>query len=334
MSPGRASPRSGHAASQSSCRRRGGTTALATTITSADTALAAQPPLTSTSFAAHLDLAKGQQPENLTLLPGGAAAVTFAFPRQVAVIERTGTVRVLAMLPAPSSDARTPVLGSPFLGGIVQGHDHTLYFLYATGTDDLTDVWRLRLGGSPERIAALPADTLPNGLALDGSTRQLYAADSVLGRIWRIPATGGTPEVWATVSALAPAGFLGANGVKVHDGAVWVSNLDHGTLMRIPVLRDGTPGATRTAATGLTGVDDFASTGRGDQLLAALNAGSEVALVSGNGGHTVVLNHTDGLQNPTSIAVRGDTVYVADAAYVTQQDPNLLTTRLHCPSSR
>ncbi|WP_217552206.1 hypothetical protein [Streptomyces sp. GbtcB6] len=311
-----------------------GTTALATTIASTDAALAARPPLTSTSFVAHLDLAAGQQPENLTLLPRGAAAVTFAFSRQVAVIERTGVVRVLATLPAPPVDARTPVLGSPFLGVIVQGRDHALYFLYATGTDDLTGVWRLPPGGSPERIAALPADALPNGLALDRSTGQLYAADSVLGRIWRIPATGGTPEVWATGSALSPAGFLGANGVKVHDGAVWVSNLDDGTLLRIPVRRDGTPGAIRTAATDLTGIDDFAFTGRGDRLLAALNAGSEVALVSGNGGRTVVLDHTDGLQNPTSVAVRGNKVYVADAAYVTQQDPNLLTTRLHCPSSR
>ncbi|MFD3588156.1 hypothetical protein [Streptomyces sp. NPDC058683] len=310
-----------------------GTTALAATITSTDLALAARPPLTSPSFVAHLDLGAGQQPENLTLLPDGAAAVTFAFSRQVAVIERTGAVRVLATLPAPPADARTPVLGPPFLGGIVQGRAHTLYFLYATGTDDLTGVWRLRPGGSPERIAALPADTLPNGLALDRSTGQLYAADSVLGRIWRIPAAGGTPEVWATGSALAPAGFLGANGVKVHDGAVWVSNLDHGTLLRIPVRHDGTPGTIRTAATDLTGIDDFAFTGHGDQLLAALNAGNEVALVSGNGGNSVVLDHTDGLQNPTSIAVRGSVVYVADAAYLTQQDPNLLTTRRHRPFS-
>ncbi|MGA6159677.1 hypothetical protein ACPEIC_40800 [Stenotrophomonas sp. NPDC087984] len=309
------------------------TTALATTIASTDAALAARPPLTSTSFVAHLDLAKGQQPEHLTLLPGGAAAVTFAFSRQVSVIERTGAVRVLAALPAPPSDARTPVLGSPFLGGIVQGHDHTLYFLYATGTDALTGVWRLRPGGSPERIAALPADALPNDLALDRSTGQLDAADSVLGRTWRIPSVGGTPEVWATGSALAPAGFLGANGVKVHDGAVWVSNLDQGALLRVPVRHDGTPGAVRTVATGLTGIDDFAFTGHDDQLLAALNAGSEVALVSGNGGHTVVLDHTDGLQNPTSVAVRGGTVYVADAAYLTQQDPNLPTTRLHRPLS-
>ncbi|MBU3864866.1 hypothetical protein KN815_12510 [Streptomyces sp. 4503] len=56
--------------------------------------------------------------------------------------------------------------------------------------------------------------------------------------------------------------------------------------------------------------------------------------MSGNGGHTVVLDHTDGLQNPASVAVRGGTVYVADAACLTQRDPNLLTARLHRPLSR
>ncbi|MEV6056794.1 hypothetical protein [Streptomyces sp. NPDC052107] len=47
-------------------------------------------------------------------------------------------------------------------------------------------------GGRPERIAALPADGLPNGLTLDTRTHTLYVADSVPGAIWKAP-TGGTP---------------------------------------------------------------------------------------------------------------------------------------------
>ncbi|MGW1258987.1 hypothetical protein ACWD5Q_28335 [Streptomyces sp. NPDC002513] len=306
-----------------------GTAALTTAATmSIGSAAAAVPPLTSASFVAHLDLAEGQQPENLTALPGGATAVTFAFSRQVAVIGRSGDVHVLATLPAPPAGSRTPVLGSPFLGGIVQDRHGTLYFLYATGTDALTGVWKLRPGGRPEHIAALPADGLPNGLTLDEHSGQLYAADSVLGKIWRVPTSGGTARAWTADSLLTPDGFLGANGIKVHRGAVWVSNLDRGTLLRIPIRHDGAAGTLRTAATGLTGIDDFAFTGHGDQLLAALNAGNQVALVSGDGSHTIVLDHADGLQNPTSLAVHGDTVYVADAAYLTQQDPNLLTARI------
>ena len=44
----------------------------------------------------------------------------------------------------------------------------------------------------------------------------------------------------------------------------------------------------------------------------------------------VVLTGADGLQNPTSLARRGDTVYIGNAAYFTGVDPNVLTARLSC----
>ncbi|MEU1290572.1 hypothetical protein [Kitasatospora sp. NPDC005856] len=285
-------------------------------------------PLTAPQVVAHLDLAQGRQPENLTLLPNGNTVVTFAFSRQVAEIDCHGAVRILATLPAPAADATTPVLKSPFLGGVVRDDSGALYFAYATGTADLTGIWRLAPGGTPRRIATLPADALPNGLARDERTGDLYAADSVLGTVWRVPARGGAAVPWTTGTALKPNGFLGANGIKIRDRAVWVSNLDNGTLLRVPIRPDGTAGPTTVAATDLPGIDDFAFTGRGNQVLAALNASNRIALVADNGTHTIVLDHTDGLQNPTSVAVRGDRVWVADAAYLTQQDPNLLTARL------
>ncbi|MFJ8542329.1 SMP-30/gluconolactonase/LRE family protein [Streptomyces sp. NPDC093586] len=285
-------------------------------------------PATSARFVAHLDLAGGQRPENITLEPGGGAVVTFAYSRQVARISPDGTVRVLATLPEPPAGSTTPALSSPFLGGIVRTHDGTLYFLYATGSSDLTGLWRLRPGGTPQRIAALPASGLPNGLAIDRHEHQLYAADSVLGTIWRIPVSGGTPTRWATAPELAAAGFLGANGIKVHDGGVWVSNLDKGTVLRVPVVRHGNAGPVETRATGLVDIDDFAFTGHGDTLLAAINADNEIALVEPDGRHEVVLTGADGLQNPTSLAVRGTTAYIASGAYFTNDDPNLLAARI------
>ncbi|MGX5393763.1 SMP-30/gluconolactonase/LRE family protein [Streptomyces anulatus] len=280
-------------------------------------------------FVAHLDITDGQRPENITLEPGGSAVVTFAYSRQVARISPDGRVHVLATLPQPPVDARTPALSSPFLGGIVRAHDGALYFLYATGSSDLTGLWRLRPGGTPQRIAVLPADGLPNGLALDRHERWLYIADSVLGTVRRVPLAGGTPTEWATAPALAAAGFLGANGIKIHNGAVWVSNLDKGTVLRIPVTRHGTAGPVETRATGLVNIDDFAFIGRGDTLLAAINADNEVAVVRPDGSHTVVLTGADGLENPTSLAVRGNKAYIASGAYFTNTDPNLLAARIN-----
>ncbi|WP_033279802.1 SMP-30/gluconolactonase/LRE family protein [Streptomyces sp. NRRL F-525] len=293
-------------------------------------ASAVSAPLSDARIARHFDLAEGQTPENVVLAPDGSAYVTFAAARQIARLSPDGTTRILATLPAPADGGvHTPVLGFALTTGIVRAHDGTLYFLYATGTADLTGVWRLRLGGTPERIAALPADGLPNGLALDARSHTLYATDSVRGTVWKVPVSGGTPTAWSTAPELASTGFLGANGLKIRGGALWVTNLDRGTVLRIPVLRDGRAGRVRTEVTGLPGIDDFAFTGRGDQLLATLNGSSEVVLVEPHGSPTTVLTAADGLQNPTSIALRGDTAYVLSAAYVTAKDPNLVLAHLN-----
>ena len=279
-------------------------------------------------IAVHFDLAEGRQPENIDLAPNGNAQVTFANARQIAEVTTGGKTRVLATLPAPADGGvNTPALHFPLTTGIVRDHDGTLYFLYATGTADLTGVWRLRPGGTPKRIAALPADGLPNGMALESHTRTLYIADSALGKIWQVPTTGGTPKTWSAAPELAASGFLGANGLKIHNGAVWATNLDQGTVLRIPFGRQGKAGKVETKATGLAGIDDFAFTG-GDTILAALNPSSTVALIRPDGTHSTVLSAADGLQNPTSIAVRGNTVYVLSAAYLTAEDPNLLLARL------
>ena len=80
-------------------------------------------------------------------------------------------------------------------------------------------------------------------------------------------------------------------------------------------------------ASGLAGIDDFCFLGR-DSVLAALDAGNKVALVRPDGSHEIVLTSADGLENPSAVAVRGDTVLVANAAYTTRHDPNLLIARL------
>ncbi|WP_327332221.1 hypothetical protein [Streptomyces anulatus] len=281
-------------------------------------------------IASHFDLAAGQMPENIALLPDGTADVTFAASRQVARITPRGTTRVLATLPAPADGGvGTPVLGFPLTTGLVHTPDGTTYVLYATGTADLTGLWRLRPGHAPERVAALPSNGLPNGLALDRHSKRLYITDSVLGTIWTVPLSGGRPTAWSTAPELASTGFLGANGAQVHDGALWVTNLDKGTLLRIPIRHGNRAGAPQVKASGLTGIDDFAFTGRGNEVLATLNAPNKVVRIQPDGTSTTVLDAGDGLQNPTSVAVRGKEVYVLSAAYTTATDPNLLRARLH-----
>ncbi|MGH3376273.1 MAG: hypothetical protein ACRDP6_16180 [Actinoallomurus sp.] len=278
---------------------------------------------------AHLDQTTGQQPENIALEPDGSADLTFAYTGQVARVDPAGQVRIIAQVPVPA-DGDVPNNHSKiFLGGIVRAPDGTLYFAVSTGTAGATGVYRLRPGGVPVRVAALPAGGFLNGMAADWATGRLYVADSAHPVIWSVPAYGGAPAEWATGDVLTPTGGFGANGVKVHGGAVWVSNIGAGTLVRIPIGHGGTSGTPRVVARGLGPIDDFAFTGRGRTVLAAINQDDRIVLIDREGVATTVLTSADGLSNPTSVAVRGRTAYVTDGAYFTGHDPNLLIASLH-----
>ncbi|MFF2774938.1 hypothetical protein ACFVU3_08520 [Streptomyces sp. NPDC058052] len=303
--------------------------AVALTVLAAGPASAGDPTVTDPRVVARFDFAAGQTPENIALEPDGSADVTFAFSRQVARVTKRGDTTILATLPEVPG-AQTPVGGAVVLG-IARAHDGTLYVTYVTGKKE-TGIWRVRPGGAPEQIGFFPADAFPNGLALDEECGTLYTADTRLGRVWSLPVTGGEPTAWATGAALEPTAEIpfGANGLKVHQGAVWVSNTAHGTLLRIPVREDRTAGPVETRATGLNFIDDFAFTGHGDTVLAALIMDDKVELVRPDGTHRTVLTGADGLDDPTSVAVRAKTVYVNSAAFFTtvDPDPNLLLARI------
>ncbi|WP_405887423.1 hypothetical protein OG762_04810 [Streptomyces sp. NBC_01136] len=286
-------------------------------------------PFTKVRIADHFDLAAGQQPENIALEPHGAIDLNQAVARQVVRLHPDGRQQVLATLPAPADGGvHTPMLGFALLTGLVRDDDGTLYFLYVTGTSDLTGLWRLKPGGVPERITPLPADSVPNGLGLDSSTGEFYSADSALSTVWRMPIGGGAATAWATGPELAPHGTLGANGLKVHQGAVWVTNTSLGTMVRIPIRRDGSAGTFEIKATGLAGIDDFEFIGHSDRIIAAVDGQNEVAIVEPDGSHAITLTGKDGLENPTSIAIRGHTVYIPSATWALRKDPNLIIAHL------
>jgi hypothetical protein len=98
--------------------------------------------------------------------------------------------------------------------------------------------------------------------------------------------------------------------------------------MSIAINEDGSAGSIANKATGLTAMDDFAFTVNGD-VVAAQDYVSEVSIVYQDGSHTTVLTSSDGLSNPTSIAVAGSTVYIPSAAYFTLVDPNLMIAHLY-----
>ncbi len=148
----------------------------------------------------------------------------------------------------------------------------------------------------------MPDVKVLNGLAIDASRDTLYATDSSSGTVWKVSLRTRTAALWTQGADFQPGSTstssLGANGVKVHDGAVWVSNTGNGTLLRVPVDKDGTAGTDTVKATGLSGIDDFAFTGRGDQVLAAQNGTNQASVVGSDGMVQTVLTAADGIENP------------------------------------
>jgi sugar lactone lactonase YvrE len=205
-----------------------------------------------------------------------------------------------------------------FLGGIVRAPGGDLYVAVSTGTS-ATGLYRVRPGSAPVKVASLPPAGFQNGVARDPATGDLFVADSFGSTVWRVSPRGRV-TAFATGELLAPVGGFGANGIKVHAGAVWVSNLDRGTLVRFPLT--GGPG--RVVATGLGPVDDFAF--HGSTVVAAINQENRVVTIGRDGVRTI-LSTSDGLANPTAVAVRDDTVYVTDGAYF-GGTPNLLQATL------
>jgi hypothetical protein len=262
-------------------------------------------------------LAPGQQPENITLEPDGAADLTFAYTGEIGRVSRDGQVTIVARIPVPDNGDVPVVHKKLFLGGIVRAPGGDLYVAVSTGTA-ATGLYRVRAGAPPVQVAALPPSGFQNGVARDPATGDIYVADSFNSTVWRV--SRGRVTAWATGDLLAPVSGFGANGVKVHDGALWVSNLDRGTLVRFPL--GGGPG--RVVTSGLGPVDDFAF--HGDTVVAAINQDNRVVTI-GRDGVKTILSTEDGLANPTAVAVRDDALFVTDGAYF-GGSPNLLQATL------
>ncbi|GGN40445.1 SMP-30/gluconolactonase/LRE family protein [Streptomyces fuscichromogenes] len=293
-------------------------TAAATVLVSAPTAFAAtpthhhsEPVVGAVHTVAAFDYASGQIPENITLNPDRSITLSMI---GAAAGKAPSLVRI-----SPSGQ-RTVLATSTEGDGItgnIRGRDGTVYYNVWSSDAARSGVWKIAPGNAPERLAALPTDGLPNGMAIDPSGRTIYVADSLKSTVWAVPVAGGKARAWLTDAALAPVGTeavpFGANGLRFHKGSVWVSNLAKDSLLRIPVSSDGKPGRIHVITENIDGVDDFSFLNdRSDVVFAAQNAPDKVSVIYPDGRVRTVLTHADGLASPSATAVSGNELYVTD----------------------
>lgn len=258
-----------------------------------------------------------ETPENLAIAPDGTIYVSLAFASEIHRI-------------APNDSQTT--LPIPTAGGITVGvaidrhHDGDLDVAVRSPDPAAAGIWRVpqRSFRDPTRIAALPTASFPNGIAFDRAGN-LYVADSNLGVVWRIARGSSTATAWSESPLLAPTGasFMnfplpGANGIKVHDDLVYVSNTGTQNILTIPILRNGEAGNIAIRFTGIQ-ADDFAFAANGD-LYVAENPLSTLLRLTPDGETTTLASHVDGLENPSALAFdprphRRTHLYITNSAY-------------------
>ena len=163
-------------------------------------------------------------------------------------------------------------------------------------------VWYVDETGAGRQFAALPLDTVPNGIARSPDN-DLLVADSI-GRIWRI-APDGRSTVWLQHDLLAGRPYIGkfpgANGIQIWNDAAYVTNSDLALMLRIAIKPDGTAGAPVILAEDIGG-DDFAIDDEGS-LYITTHPFNAVVKLDARGNRTIVGAADQGVIGPTAAAL-------------------------------
>jgi sugar lactone lactonase YvrE len=259
-----------------------------------------------------LDPQKGQLPEGLVVDSTGEHALVGLAPTgEILSIDlRSGATTHFGNVPAlPPNKA--------FLLGLALDKAGNLLAGVASSTPDYQPgIYKLPpTGGAGTLFASNEGLVFPNGLSVeeDGS---LLVTDSLMGSIFKITSTGAA-ELWLKDPLLAGdmsapcangAGFpIGANGIVVSKGSVFVLNTDHGSIVKVPLEKDGAAGMASTFVapncSTLGGADGLALDADGALLVAAnqINAITRVDVA----GSVTVLVEDHGLDFPASLAVIG-----------------------------
>jgi sugar lactone lactonase YvrE len=264
--------------------------ALALPITPAH---AATPVETVVSF----DLAAGELPEGLAIDKRDNAYVSLIAP--------VSEIRKITPSGEQSTFASFDVGGFGPLGMAIDAAG-TVYVAVASTDPATQGVYRVSADGTATRLPGTEAMTFPNGLALD-RRGNLFVTDAAFGAVWRIP-RGGPAEVWLHDPLLVGTGNLGAgvpigaNGIAVDGDAVIVANTEKATLVRIPILQNGTAGEPEVVAEdpALLGIDGITLDVHG-AVYAAINLQNAIVRVEGDE-ITTIADAGDGINGVSSIS--------------------------------
>jgi hypothetical protein len=141
---------------------------------------------------------------------------------------------------------------------------------------------------NPRRIIAAAEERYRSGKAPLASTEGFIR--QILG--WR--------EYVRGIYWLYMPGYAGPNGIKLFGGAAYITNTGAGTIIRVPILPDGSAGVPSIYASGLA-LDDFAFGADGSLFLATQVENSVIRLFP-DGTRSIIATQADGLLGDSALA--------------------------------
>lgn len=323
---------------------------LATLVLALSPAAFAHPPDAGTvETVVQFSSAQLETPESIAIDVEGNFYISLAITGEIRKIAPDDTQSTLAVLPIG------PILTfcGPFFNAVTgitldnQGH---LYASLVSCEEENRGIWRISTAdGSAEILGTVPLAGLPNGIAVRHG--YVYAADTSLGVIWRVPVEGsptGEAELWLSdpllegdFSQIPPKG--GANGLQIFGQTMYVANSGFGWIVAIPFESQDEPGEPTIHATlpsGL-GCDDFAFDVHGS-LYCTTNVTNFVIRIDPDGSSEILLTEADGLDNPTAATFgrKGAdrfNLYVTSGAFPfgpNNQSPSVIRLHLDVPGDQ
>jgi len=141
-----------------------------------------------------------------------------------------------------------------------------------------TSIYQFDRNGTPTLVLDIAGAGFLNGVTLF-EPNSFLVADDTANLIWKVDLRTRTASPWLTSSLLVPPpdGLpIGPNGVKLFAGAAYVSVTGAGTILRVPILPDGSAGSPEIYAYSLQ-ADDFAF-GADGSIFAATQGGQIIRL--------------------------------------------------------
>jgi sugar lactone lactonase YvrE len=279
---------------------------------------------------APFEVAKGELPEGLAI-GDGVPYVGLAPTGQIGKVNLSdGSLSTFATLPAP-------VPNKGFMTGLAFSAKDAgvLYAALVSFVPEVqAGIYRVGAAGGKAELFAKSADMVfPNGLIAD-EAGDWFVADSNAGAVFKVSQSGSTVDKWLSDDALAGdsahscasakgAGLpfnIGANGITKLGDALYVTNTDKGSVVRIALTADGKAGKVSLLAgpdcATLGGADGI--TTHAGALYVANNFLNRVVRLDAQGEVTTVAAGAP-LDFPASLVFDAGALYVTNFAFMNAQ---------------